>query len=1183
MSAADTPNNAQEVLNNEVFLGSEALQKAIFNSANFSKIATDAKGVIQIFNVGAERMLGYTAEEMVNKVTPADISDPLEIITRAQALSVELRAQIAPGFEALVFKASRGIEDIYELTYIRKDRSRFPAVVSVTALRDAESTIIGYLLIGTDNTARKRAEEALLKAGALQSAIFNSANFSSIATDAKGVIQIFNVGAERMLGYTAEEVLNKITPADISDPQEVISRAEALSVELETEIAPGFEALVFKASRGIEDIYELTYIRKDGSRFPAVVSVTALRDAESAIIGYLLIGTDNTARKEIEAEQTQLAQRLRDNQFYTRSLFESNIDALMTIDAPGIITDVNKQMEALTGCTRDEMIGAPFKTYFTDPERAEAGIRLALSKRKVTDYELTARDRDGKQTVVSYNATTFYDRDRRLQGVFAAVREITERKQYERSLREATRRAEHANTAKSEFLANMSHEIRTPLNAVIGLGYLLEHTTLNEDQRQLLSKIQFGGRALLGVINNVLDLSKIEAGEMSLEDEPFDLPELVRDLGQMLAPQAAAKGIELIVQCAPGMPRIVKGDASRLRQILTNLLGNSIKFTEAGYVEMKVACVEHNSDRIRLRCTVQDTGIGIGAEALEHLFTPFTQADASTTRRFGGTGLGLSIARRFVELMGGEIGVTSTLSVGSTFWVEIPLRIADDLNGALGARGLRILVVDSGGDAPERLLGMARALGWSPTVAETGEQLISAMIETQPSAWPDVLIVELHLHDMDAHQLLARLEAECTRSKLPPAIIVADPAQSYTDHEHLMRAADTMLIRPLTSSALFNAVNTVVSKQPGSVERVLESTNFDELHAQWLAGVHILVVDDSDINLEVAQRILEKQGAIVTTRSEGLAALEHVRIHHQSLDIVLMDVQMPTLDGNEATRRIRSELRLATLPIVALTAGALVGERARAIEAGMNDFISKPFDPQALIRKVRRLVEQARGEPIPMVILEPEPARHAKNELSIASIDTVVVEQMFGDDLSLFKSLLARMLRDFADLALATPVAPDDPAARTEIKSRVHKLKGSAGMIGATKIMRLAGAAEVALQECRPADVVEEVLRQLASALAALREEAAHFLISPERDPDVAPVMEDPQNAGRADVDELCALLECQNLAAIDKFCLLAPSLAALVGAVRFERLRDAIDNLDFQLGAELLRGPQLMPARTAA
>src|SRR5688572_2495096 len=328
----------------------------------------------------------------------------------------------------------------------------FPVIGRRVMLLNARKLQAGHhgellVLAMEDVTARKRAEEAHLKEGALQSAIFNSANFSSIATDAKGVIQIFNVGAERMLGYSAAEVMNKITPADISDPREVIARAEELSLELATTITPGFEALVFKASRGIEDIYELTYIRKDGSRFPAIVSVTALRDAQDAIIGYLLIGTDNTARKQVEEERMKLDQRLRDQQFYTRSLIESNIDAIMTTDAQGIITDANKQMEALTGCTRDELIGAPFKSYFTDPERAEAGIKLVLSGGKVTNYELTARTRDGRETVVSYNATTFYDRDRRLQGVFAAARDVTERKRFEQALLETNVKLETAKSA----------------------------------------------------------------------------------------------------------------------------------------------------------------------------------------------------------------------------------------------------------------------------------------------------------------------------------------------------------------------------------------------------------------------------------------------------------------------------------------------------------------------------------------------------------------------------------------------------------------------------------------------------------------------------------------------------------------------------------------------------------------
>src|SRR5258705_9140208 len=322
--------------------------------------------------------------------------------------------------------------------------------------------------------------ESLLTTVAPQSAIFNSANFSSIATDAKGVIQIFNVGAERMLGYTAAEVMNKNTPADISDPQEVVARARALSGELGTAITPGFEALVFKASRGIEDIYELTYIRKDGSRFPAVVSVTALRDAQEGIIGYLLIGTDNTARKQIEEERMKLDQRLRDQHFYNRSLLESNIDALMTTDPRGIITDATKQMEGLTGCTRDELIGAPFKNYFTDSARAEAGINRVLNEGKVTNYELTARARNGTLTVVSYNASTFHDRDRVLQGVFAAARDVTELKLFEQRLQQKNVELEEASRMKSEFLANMSHELRTPLNAIIGFSEVLVHRLLVE-------------------------------------------------------------------------------------------------------------------------------------------------------------------------------------------------------------------------------------------------------------------------------------------------------------------------------------------------------------------------------------------------------------------------------------------------------------------------------------------------------------------------------------------------------------------------------------------------------------------------------------------------------------------------------------------------------------------------------
>jgi PAS domain S-box-containing protein len=656
----------------EALLKAGALQSAIFNSANFSSIATDAKGVIQIFNVGAERMLGYAAADVMNKITPADISDPQEVIARAEALSHELETTITPGFEALVFKASRGIEDIYELTYIRKDGTRFPAVVSVTALRDEQNAIIGYLLIGTDNTARKQAEEALLRAGALQSAIFNSANFSSIATDARGVIQIFNVGAERMLGYTAAEVMNQITPADISDPKEVIGRAKALSAELGTPISPGFEALVFKASRGIEDIYELTYIRKDGSRFPAVVSVTALRDAQDAIIGYLLIGTDNTARKQVEEERRKLDQRLRDQQFYTRSLIESNIDAIMTTDPQGIITDINKQMEALTGCTRDELIGAPFKNFFTDPERAEASIIMALTEGNVTNYELTARNWDGKETVVSYNVTTFYDRERRLQGVFAAARDVTERKRLDQVLQEKNLELENANQAKDRFLASMSHELRTPLNAIIGFtGTLLMRLpgALTEDQERQLKTVQSSGRHLLSLINDLLDLAKIESGKVTLSPELVACGRLLEEVAAAMRAAAEAKGLvfEFVL---PSIERHALTDRRALSQILINLTNNAIKFTEQGTIRLEVSTRTVGDPVLEFRVT--DTGIGIQTEDQAKLFEAFSQLNSPGTRRREGTGLGLHLSQKLAALMGGSIHFQSTFGQGSTFWLSLP-------------------------------------------------------------------------------------------------------------------------------------------------------------------------------------------------------------------------------------------------------------------------------------------------------------------------------------------------------------------------------------------------------------------------------------------------------------------------------------------------------------------------------
>ncbi len=631
-------------------------------------------------------------------------------------------------------------------------------------------------------------QEALLKTGALQNAILNSANFSIIATDEKGVIQLFNVGAERMLGYAAADVLNKITPADISDSQEVIARARALSLELATSIKPGFEALVFKASRGIEDIYELTYFRKDGSRFPAILSVTALRDADDAIIGYLLIGTDNTARKQVEAEQKKLDQRLRDQQFYTRSLIEANIDAMATTDPAGIITDLNRQMEALTGCTRDELIGAPFKDCFTDPDRAEEAIKRVLNEKSVTNYELTVRARGGKETVVSYNATTFYDRERKLKGVYASARDLTERMRLYQDMQDknvelesARSLAETASLAKSDFLSSMSHELRSPLNAILGFAQLMDTDSIpaTPSQKESIAQILQAGWHLLKLINEILDLAKVESRQVPLSEEPVSLAEVMAECQGMIEPQAQPRGITLRFPRL-GQPLFVRADRTRLKQVLINLLSNAIKYNVIkGSVDLK--CVAGATGRIRVSIT--DTGNGLSPDQLSQLFQAFNRLGQEAGGEEG-TGIGLVVAKRLVELMGGAIGVESVVDVGSTFWFELaqvaqPMLTMDTGDSLLptvsqmpfGVQSHTLLYVE---DNPANLKLVEQLIARHPSM-----RLLTAVngiigVETARASRPDVILMDINLPGMNGFDALKLLRSDPLTSHIPVIAISAN-------------------------------------------------------------------------------------------------------------------------------------------------------------------------------------------------------------------------------------------------------------------------------------------------------------------------------------------------------------------------------------------------------------------------
>jgi PAS domain S-box-containing protein len=1072
-----------EVRRKETLLKAGALQDAIFNSANFSSIATDEKGVIQIFNVGAERMLGYAAAEVLNKITPAEISDPQELVARAHALSTELGTPIKPGFEALVFKASRGIEDIYELTYIRKDESRFPAMVSVTALRDDVGGIIGYLLIGTDNSARKRAEEALLKAGALQNAIFNSANFSSIATDEKGVIQIFNVGAERMLGYTAADVLNKITPADISDPRELVARAKELSAELGTTIKPGFEALVFKASRGIEDIYELTYIRKDESRFPALVSVTALRDAADAIIGYLLIGTDNSARKQVEAERLVLDQRLRDQQFYTRSLIESTIDALMTTDPRGIITDVNKQMEALTGCTRDELIGAPFKDYFTDPERAEAGIKLVLSEGKVSNYELTARARDGKETVVSYNAATFHDRDRKLKGVFAAARDVTERKLFDRTLQEKNIELQAANVAKREFLAVMSHEIRTPMNGILGMTELTLNTELTSSQRDYLKVVKSSAESLLTLLNDLLDFSKIEAGKLELECIAFDLRDTLGDTLQTLATRAGEKGLELSLHIRPDVPDALFGDPHRLRQIVVNLVGNALKFTERGEIAVQVETAGDIDGQAIVRFAVVDTGIGIAPASHTSIFSAFEQADASTTRRYGGTGLGLAITRQIVELMGGAITVESELGRGSTFSFSARFgrqAVRHDLTQLPELRQVRVLVVDD--HQTNRMILRELFTSWEMDVVEAdgAHAAMIALRAAQRAGQPFALVItDLMMPETDGFGLAALMKEDAA---LRDTRVILLTSAGRKEDVVRCRAAGIVaqLSKPVKHSLLLDTI-----LELGGHSRKVQLTTTQIPRQRHL---RILLAEDNAVNQQVAVANLESWGHRVTVVDDGRMAVDAVT--RTSFDLVLMDSQMPGMGGFEATAVIRQrELgTCAHTPIIAMTANVMKGFREECLAGGMDGYVSKPIRVPELIAAMAAAVPDLLLEPLAPVAESRATSPVKNREQPI--FDVAALLEGAGGSRALAHQMIAlcceqdgpRLSRELAEALQQGDLGG--------VERTAHAISGLVGEFHAGSASRLAQTLEDSARQQR-SDIVQaqaaELERELQRLLGALQ------------------------------------------------------------------------------------------------
>ncbi len=630
------------------------------------------------------------------------------------------------------------------------------------------------------------------------------------------------------------------------------------------------------------------------------------------------------------------------------------------------------------------------------------------------------------------------------------------------ALSERATAAEAATIAKSDFLSHMSHEIRTPLNAILGLAYLLERAEMPAGARGQVQKIRVAGRSLLGIINDILDFSKIESGTLKLEHAPFSLPELLDNVATIMAVSAGGKPLELVI-AAPdkALPRLL-GDRLRLEQVLVNLLGNAIRFTDHGHVVLEIKLLQQAEKSLTLRFSVRDTGIGIAAEKLAEIFQAFSQADGSTSRRFGGTGLGLTISRRLVRMMGAEIQVSSVEGSGSEFWFTLEMGRAEVEPGPASALGaLPVFVVDDSAIARDAVCAIARSLGWSVTSAASADAALK-QLESQlgQDLAAEVFILDWQMPGKDGLALARELREKWGRAKNPVVIMVTAHSREQFLALPESRVADAVLEKPVTPSALFEAVSKALasrrSQDPGIPTAVVRR----------LAGVRILVVDDSELNCEVAQHILEREGAQVTLAGDGKEAVDWLLGHSGGIDVVLMDIQMPVMDGYQAVRLIRATPALAALPVLALTAGAFADDQRAARDAGMTGYLSKPFDVDVAVDLIRQSVaERAAAAP----------------SASHPGLDVARGEAVW-EDAALYHKYLHRFVQEYDGI-----VEQMRAADRTVATALAHKLVGSARTMALPDVAHCAREVHRALVEGEdPAATLEVLAAALQVTLASI-------------------------------------------------------------------------------------------------
>ena len=972
--------------------------------------------------------------------------------------------------------------------------------VRALAARGSDGRIARIAGMHADISRLKEAESAAHDLADRYRMLYEAAPVALVMWNPRGHVIEWNRQAEKLFGWHAAQVFGKRI-------------AEDLVAESDRELYADMARRAVAENRVVE---ATTNCRtRDGDEIRCRWSALALRQ-NGQLVGLMTLALDITEqyhneqqldiyRNDLELLVEHRTVELANAREALAQIIDKSPVPTFVLDENHCITQWNQACEKIIGVPASEMIGTAdqWRAFYRESRPVLADL-VMFNDQVAIDSLYTGKVRPSPVVPGAFEAEDYFpalerwlfftaaavrDGEGKVVGAIETLQDVSMRKQAEMALLEAKAEAEAAARVKAEFLANMSHEIRTPLNAIIGLAHLLQKTELSTKQREHVQRLRTSGDMLLQLINDILDFSKIEAGRMQIESADFVLDEVLDNLSAMVAQRAREKGLELHFVLENDVPQRLVGDSLRLTQVLVNLLSNAIKFTEAGQILVFVSVAERSDARVRLEVAVQDTGIGISPEQQARLFRAFSQADTSTTRKYGGTGLGLTICNRLVELMGGKISLSSEPGIGSTFLFDVPLGIGQSAApGAAPTENKRVLVVDDNAIARTVLSRLVEKLGYRPDTADSGEAALKKVSEAGNDPY-QLVFLDWNMPGMNGVEVARRLRAGTP--PIPGIVVVTAAGQSEADAAFADAEVNALVLKPVSATSLAAALSEMASEPARSPPAEPQRSE------PRLPGLRVLLVDDVSTNRLVASEILLDEGAVIGEAENGRQAVDKV-LHGEPWDVVLMDVQMPEMDGLGATRAIRGEGRFVALPIFAMTAFALEEEKQRCLDAGMDGFLTKPIDPEAVISTLATIVKRiacadrpvsVSSNPPEAPLAQAQPAAAAAATFpALPGIDTAEgLKRMMNKP-----AFYEKMLKSFHDRFIHAPATVREhlAAGRMEDARReAHSAKGVSASVSANHLREQALVLEKAIA-AEQADVETEIAAfssALDEVLAGLR------------------------------------------------------------------------------------------------